>query len=44
VRAEIDAALVGVRDEDEWIRDLETRLAQAAEKVRRQRLRAEGHA
>jgi hypothetical protein len=44
VRAEIDAALVGVRDEDQWIRDLETRLAQAAEKVRRQRLRAEGHA
>jgi hypothetical protein len=42
VRAEIEAALADVRDEDRWIRDLEARLAQATENVRRQRERVHG--
>jgi hypothetical protein len=42
VRAEIDEVLAYGHDEDQWIRDLEARLARAADNVRRQRERLHG--
>jgi hypothetical protein len=42
VRAEIEEVLAYGHDEDEWIRDLEARLARAAANVRRQRERLHG--
>jgi hypothetical protein len=42
VRAEIEEVLAYGHDEDQWIRDLEARLARAAANVRKQRERLHG--